>query len=131
LNVIVGRVIDKIGRRDKVLKYSTLLSATGWLIKVFVDSAFQIFITDTYHRIGRAANRMTFDSSTYEQAADNGHYIDEFTTLKNMALDIGRVIMLSAVGMLVYFVGNIRIVFILAALATLVMVLLNNRINLR
>jgi MFS family permease len=130
LNVVVGKVIDNIGR-DKVLKYSTLLSATGWLIKVFVDSAFQIFITDTYHRIGRAANRMTFDSSTYEQAADNGHYIDEFTTLKNMALDMGRVLMLTVVALMVYYVGNVRVVFVLAAAATLVMVLLNRQIKVR
>jgi MFS family permease len=130
LNVVVGKIIDKTGR-DKVLKYSTLFSATGWLIKVFVDSAFQIFITDTYHRIGRAANRMTFDSSTYEQAADNGHYIDEFTTLKNMALDLGRVLMLIIVVVLVYSVGNVRIVFILAAIATLMMVFLNRRISVR
>ncbi len=130
LNVVVGKFIDRAGR-DKVLKYSTIFSATGWLVKVFVDSAFQIFITDTYHRIGRAANRMTFDSSTYEQAADNGHYIDEFTTLKNMSIDIGRVLMLIIVAGLVFFVGNIRVVFIIAALATVMMVFLNKRISVR
>ncbi len=130
INVVVGKIIERVGR-TKVLKYSTLISATGWVIKVFVDSAFQIFITDTYHRLGRAANRMSFDSSTYEQAADNGHYIDEFTTLKNMAIDIGRVVMLILVALLVYFVGNIRIVFIIAALATLMMSFLNKRISVR
>ncbi len=130
LNVGVGKFIDKVGR-DKALRYSTWLAATGWVIKVFVDSAFQIFITDTYHRLGRAASRMSFDASTYEQAADNGHFIDEFTTLKNMAIDLGRVGMLFTVLALVYFLGNIRVVFILAALATLAMMFLNNKINIK
>ena len=81
--------------------------------------------------MGRAVNRMSFDSSTYEQAADNGHYIDEFTTLKNMAIDMGRVVMLMLVALLVYCVGNIRVVFIVAALATLMMSFLNKRISVR
>jgi len=30
----------------------------------------------------------------YEQAADSGHYIDEYTVLREIALSIGRVLML-------------------------------------
>ncbi len=130
LNVVVGKFIDKVGD-EKMLKYSTILATTGWIVKIFVDSAFQIFITDTYHRLGRAANRMSFDASTYEHAADNGHYVDEFTTLKEIALNIGRVLMLITVALLVYYIGNIRVIFVLAAGATLFMVMLNKQLNVK
>ncbi len=130
LNVVVGKFIDKIGE-DKMLKYSTILATTGWVVKIFVDSAFQIFITDTYHRLGRAANRMSFDSATYEHAADNGHFVDEFTTLKEIALNIGRILMLLAVAALVFYFDNIRIVFIIAAGATLFMVMLNKQLGVK
>ncbi len=130
LNIVMGKVIDKIGE-DKILKYSTVLATTGWIMKVFVDSALQIFVTDIYHRLGRAANRMSFDSATYEHAADNGHFVDEFTTLKEVALNMGRVIMLIVVAGLVYYFNNMRIVFIIAAGATLFMVTLNKQLGVK
>lgn len=130
LNVSVGKFFDHVGER-KALTYSSILAATGWVVKFFVDSAFQVFVADTYHRLGTAANRMSFDAATYEHSADNGHYIDEFTTLKEMALNIGRVLMLIAVGVLLYTVGNIRLVFVLAAGATMAMVALNRQLSVR
>jgi len=130
LNTAVGKFIDHVGE-EKALKYSTMLASTGWFIKIFVDSAFQVFIADTYHRLGRAANRMSFDTATNEHAADNGHYIDEFTTLKEMALNMGRALMLIVVCILFYYFENIRVVFIIAAGATLVMTMLNKQMNMK
>ncbi len=130
LNTAVGKFIDHVGE-EKALRYSTILASTGWFIKIFVDSAFQVFVADTYHRLGRAASRMSFDTATNEHAADNGHYIDEFTTLKEMALNIGRALMLIAVCALFYYFENIRIVFIIAAGATLLMTMLNKQMGMK
>jgi len=130
LNTAVGKFIDHVGEK-KALRYSSIFAATGWFLKVFVDSAFQIFITDTYHRLGRAANRMSFDTATNEHAADNGHYIDEFTTLKEMALNLGRALMLIMVCILFYYFENIRVVFIIAAGATLIMSILNKQMGMK
>jgi MFS family permease len=130
LNVAVGRFIEKVGE-GRALKYSTILATTGWILKIFVESSFQIFITDTYHQLGRAANRMSFDTATYDHTADSGHYMDEFTTLKEMALRVGRILMLIAVAALLYMFGNIRAVFIIAAGATLFMVLINKQMKIR
>ena len=130
LNTAVGKFIDHVGE-EKALTYSTIFASTGWFMKIFVDSAFQVFVADTYHRLGRAANRMSFDTATNEHAADNGHYIDEFTTLKEMALNIGRATMLIAVCILFYYFENIRIVFIIAAGATLAMSILNKQMGVK
>lgn len=130
LNVVVGKFVDHVGEA-KALTYSSILSASGWVVKFFVDSAFQVFVADTYHRLGRTVNQVTFDAATYEHSADNGHYIDEFTTLKEMALNIGRVLMLSGVAGLLWYLGNIRLVFIIAAGATMAMVALNRQMTVR
>ncbi len=130
LNTAVGKFIDHVGEK-KALIYSSIFSSTGWILKMFVESAFQVFVSDTYHRLGRAANRTSFDTLTSEKAADNGHYIDEFTTLKEMAINLGRVLMLCIVCVLLFVFGNVRIIFIIAAFATLFMIALNKQVNIR
>lgn len=130
LNVVVGKFVDRVGD-EKALTYSSILAATGWIAKFFVDSAFQIFVVDTYHKLGSAANRMSFDTATYEHSADNGSYVDEFTTLKELALNIGRVLVLLLVMVLLYYLENIRFTFLIAALATVAMVALNRQLSVR
>tara|TARA_B100000315_G_scaffold255878_1_gene300344 strand:- start:871 stop:1845 length:975 start_codon:yes stop_codon:yes gene_type:complete len=129
LRFVIGDIIDKWGRQ-KVLTLSSILYTTGWIFKVFIETGFQIFLVDTYHNVGKVVNRLSFDASTYDQMADNGHYIDEFTVLKEIALNCGRVLMLILIlGLTAFF--NIQVAFIVAAFATLLMTLLNRRIHIQ
>ncbi len=128
---VIGKWIDKFSK-DKILLAGVLLSATGWLLKVFVYTPMQAIFIDTYHRIGRTVNGLTFNAVTYEQSADSGTYIDEYTTLKEMAMNIGRISMLLIVGLIMYYLHvNMRAAFLVAALVTLLMIFLDrfNRIN--
>jgi hypothetical protein len=59
-----------------------------------------------------------FTTLMYEQAADRGHYVDEYTVLREMAAMIGRVLMIVLVLILLSFVG-LNFAFVLAAIATL------------
>jgi len=52
-------------------------------------------------------------------AADQGHYVDEYTVIKEMAVQFGRIIMISVVILLLYLSFALQWVFILAALASL------------
>ena len=61
-----------------------------------------------------------FDALTYEKAADQGHYVDEYTVIHEMAIQYGKVLMLLFVLFLTLFF-NIEWTFILAALASLAM----------
>ena len=51
-------------------------------------------------------------------SADEGHYVDEFTVLKEMALSVGRVLMFGAAALLVFFF-SVKWVFLLSALVAL------------
>ena len=122
LELFVGKFADS-GKRDKILHWGTFLYALGWIIKIFIDTAFQIFVVSTYQNLARIFTRTPFDSMFYEHAADQGHYVDEYTVVHEMALTIGRILIILAIIAVVPFFG-IGPTFILAAVSTLLMNLL-------
>lgn len=119
IRFFVGNLLDTVGK-EKIIRVSSLADMTGWIAKVFIESATGIFLVHTYHQFGRAIQRMSFDTEIYEQAADNGHYVDEYTVLKETSLMAGRVLMF-ALAIVVVSIAGIKVVFVLAALATLLM----------
>jgi MFS family permease len=119
LQIVVGKYIDK-GNKQKMLKYGSGLYALGWVFKIFIATAFQIFIASTYHSLVKVFARTSFDTLNYEMAADQGHYVDEYTVLREMAISFGRMLM----SLLIIFLiskFNLEWSFILAALAALTM----------
>lgn len=123
---IIGDIIDRWSKK-KILIIGSILYTSGWIVKIFIETALQIFIFDTYHKAGNVINKTSFDTTTYDQAADQGHYIDEFTVLREIAINGGRVVMLVLVGVLISFFG-IKIAFLVAAGATLFMTMLNKKV---
>ena len=117
LQLVVGKKADK-GNKKKMLRYGSWLYAAGWIIKIFIATSFQIFITSTYHNLVKVFARTSFDALYYEDAADEGHYIDEYTATREMALSAGRVIMNIFILILLPFL-SIELTFIFAALAAL------------
>ncbi|NCF75091.1 MAG: MFS transporter [Xanthomonadaceae bacterium] len=117
LQLMIGRYTDKMNK-EKILRFGSILYSLGWIIKIFVATAFQIFITSTYHNLTKIFMRTPFDVLTYEKAADSGHYVDEFTVIHEMALNFGKVLMLILV-LAVSSFFSIQWTFILAALSAL------------
>lgn len=100
-----------------------LLRSVGWAFKSFVQTPFHVFAAGTYHDFTNTATRIPFDTLMYERAADNGHYIDEYTVLRGIALSFGRVAGLLLAIFLVGFVG-LNWLFLIAAAASLFLGLL-------
>ena len=120
-----GKWIDKMSARNALFA-GVALSASGWLLKLFVHTPVQAVAVDTYHRVGRTVNGLSFSAVTYEQSADSGSFIDEYTTLKELAQNVGRVFMLILVATLIFYLGvNIRVAFLVAAFVTLLMIFLD------
>lgn len=118
LQLLVGKYTDNKNLRSKLLKYGSTLYATGWILKIFVGTAFHIFIADSYHRFMKIFMRLPFDALTYESTADNGHFVDELTVLNESALHVGKVLMLIAVIVLSFYF-SLNMTFILAAIASI------------
>ena len=117
LRLIIGSMTDKMSKR-RLIKVGSVLYFVGWIGKIFVQTTFQIFVVSSYHSFAAIIRRTPFTTLMYEQAADRGHYVDEYTVLREVALNIGRVFMLILLFILFYFVG-LTFAFILAAIASL------------
>jgi len=126
LNLTLGRALDKKLKKEKVLKFGSILYSSGWVIKIFIATAFQIFVVGVYHNLMRVFARMPFEALAYETAADQGHYVDEFTVLREIAISIGKtaVLILAIFGSM--FLA-IQWVFVLAAIAAIAFNLLGKK----
>ncbi len=116
LEVLIGKKADTTLSKRGVLKINSILYAFGWLIKIFIITGFQIFLADMYHKITQSLSRNSMDAITYDIAADEGHYVDEFTIIKEMALHSGRSALYIIAIILIIFV-NIQWVFVFAAIS--------------
>jgi len=119
LQLFIGDFSDKKDK-NKMIKMGNFLYAIGWIAKIFVATAFHIFIISTYHNFAKLFARTPFDTLTYEKAADEGHYVDEFTVIHEIAIAAGKCLMIIFVFLLVGYLG-INWTFVLAAFASLAM----------
>ncbi|RLC37760.1 hypothetical protein DRH27_03585, partial [Candidatus Falkowbacteria bacterium] len=72
MQLLAGNYADK-KNKDRMIHWGSAFYAVGWIIKVFIATAFQIFIVSTFHNFTRIFARTPFDALTYERAADQGH----------------------------------------------------------
>ena len=117
LQLIVGKYADIFSKR-KMMHWGSIFYAFGWFIKIYVLSAFHIFIAGAYHSFAKIFKDTPFDALNYELMADHGHYIDEYTVIKEMAVNLGKALIL-LFAILVALKFGINWTFALAALASL------------
>ncbi len=117
LEIFVGRGTDKYSAK-KMLKLGTGIYALGWVWKGLVSTVLGVFAASTFHSFGSILLRTPMDTLMYEQAADSGHYIDEYTVLREIALSAGRVVMLIVLIIITSFF-SISASFFIAAIISL------------
>ena len=117
LRLFIGELLDKF-HKTKMVKIGIGLNSTAWILKAAVVSAWHVFLASTYHILALIVLRTSLDTLVYEKAADRGHYVDEYTVIKEMSINIGRVISLLIIAGLLFYLP-MQISFILAATAAL------------
>jgi len=60
LQLLVGKYADKKMNRKKFLRFGSTFYALGWIIKIFIATAFQIFIVDAYQKLMKIFMRINF-----------------------------------------------------------------------
>ena len=63
--------------------------SSAWMGRLFVANPFSIIIMHLYERTAGQVHT-TIDHSAHEQSADVGHFVDEYSTLREMGLSLGR-----------------------------------------
>ena len=117
LRIIMGRLAE-VRRQRKLFKLGSVFYSLGWILKMYVQTSFQIFIIGTYHSFAGVLRGIPLTAFLYEQMVDRGHYIDEYTVLREVSINVGQVLMLIACLILLNFVG-FTWTFVLAAIASL------------
>ena len=82
------------------------VGASSWLMRLGVITPLQIISVDVFQNMGHVGRNASMDVITFEQAADNGHFLDEFSALKEMGLALGRIFMALIVVALASFVST-------------------------
>lgn len=118
--ILIGDQLDKLPNKRKWIRYGTFFYALGWIFKALISSAFQVFLFSTYHNLSRVFSRTSFDALNYEISADQGHFVDEYTVIREKSIMLGRILMAILILILIPFI-ELRHIFIVAALASLLM----------
>ena len=95
-----------------MIKIASFFNAIGWFLKIFVHTAFDIFITSVYHDFSRIFLKVPYQAFYYEKWADNGHFVDEFTVIREEGLRVGKIIMIALI-LFIIIVFKIDIKYIL------------------
>ena len=119
LTLLMGDFVDKLDKR-RLLRWGSVFNSLGWIFKMFVGTGFQVFIASTYHGFANIVMRTPYEVMMYEKAADSGHYIDEYTVLRELSLTLGRVLMVGVLFLVFFLTGSLVYPFLVAALAALV-----------
>jgi len=118
LQLIVGRLSDHFNPQ-KIFRFGAGLTSLGWFLRMFVSTATQVFFVGIFYSFSAILMNTPFEAIMYTRAADAGHYVDEYTVLREMALSVGRTSILILLAVLVSIVG-FPIAFFLAAVAVVI-----------
>jgi len=119
LQMLMGFQSDKKPKKGLV-KFGSSFYAIGWVLKAFVNTSFQIFVIGTFHSFSLIALHTPFMSRVYNFLSRHETYKDEYTAVRNIALNIGRILMAGLLILAIYFFG-LRATFFLAAGACLLL----------
>ncbi len=122
IKMVVGEFSDEYGPK-KILKWGTFLTSIAWVVRVFIQTFNQIFLVGIFHNMAEAATKTAWNTLWHQRSMDKGHFVDEYTALREMALNLGRILTILLVIIFIPFVP-LTVTFILAALAVLLFNLL-------
>ena len=91
------RSILKFLHADRSTSVIALIAFSSWIFRLTPVSSIQIILTDVYYHAGISPRRFSIDAHVFDQSADGGHYVDEYTALKEMGMVLGRLVACASV----------------------------------
>ncbi|PIR83595.1 hypothetical protein COU18_02845 [Candidatus Kaiserbacteria bacterium CG10_big_fil_rev_8_21_14_0_10_51_14] len=92
--ILMRGTVRRFMRRLGLVKSRALnvvFAVTPWLFRIAVGGPLAIILVDSYFYT-TTPRRLGVDPFAFEQAADAGSYVDEYTALKEIALALGRIV---------------------------------------
>jgi hypothetical protein len=104
----------RIGRSHTAL---AIIVFASWLARLGVGTPLQVLAADLAHHALAGPRRFAIDTLSFDQAADGGHFVDEYTALKEMGMAIGRLIACGIFVTLVLFTAPVLACAVLILIA--------------
>ena len=112
---IIHRNLVPEFRRQRSLSTHVTFAVSGWVARFVTGSALGVIIADAYAYSTHPVRGTSVDPFVFEQSADAGSFIDEYTALKEIGLAIGRISFAVIIGTFV-FLAPIIVAFAIALL---------------
>jgi hypothetical protein len=106
-----GKKVNKDGSR--IYRIGVLGNSFNWLIRIFLNSGWQIFLADFFYNLGSALLWTPFETVVYRKAIGTDPF--EFLVKREYALHIGGVIAVLLVWLFWIFIPNWFAIFCLGA----------------
>lgn len=136
LIAFIGRFfIRRVLRRFRAERSPYVLATiafSSWIVRLAAGTPVQIIVADLYYHSGAQPRGRGVDVHAFDQWADNGHYVDEFTALKEMGFCLGRIFMCVLFAALAFnFVPAVAFAacIAIAAVAAATSVMLSHRLS--
>lgn len=126
----IRRILRSI-RADRSPYILATIAFSSWIFRLSAGTPLQIIVADVYYHSAAQPRGRGVDVHAFDQWADNGHYVDEYTALKEMGLAIGRILMCIVFAILaLQFTPVIAFVacIVAAAIAAAASVMLSHRL---
>ncbi|MCR4325930.1 MAG: hypothetical protein NUV59_03990 [Patescibacteria group bacterium] len=91
--IVARRYVRRAFRRMKLhdsMMVNALLVVSPWLMRLAVATPLGIVLVDAYFYT-TSPKQVGIDPLTFEQRGDAGHYMDEYTAIKEIGLSFGRI----------------------------------------
>ena len=135
LAILLLRYMYRKLARKMQFEHSTavqvVFSFSGWAMRLFVGTPVGVIFADSYSAMGAPKSTHSIDAFAFEQSADNGSFIDEYTALKEMGLALGRILACVLFGALILWTTlpvAFAIMLILAGIASAVSIIMERQV---
>ncbi len=91
--IVSSGILRRYPRRLRIfesLPVRIAIVSSAWVGRMFIFNPVSIVAADAYLHAGDP--KISADRSTMEQSADAGHFIDEYTVVREMGLLLGRIV---------------------------------------
>jgi hypothetical protein len=102
--LVVRRILTQVHVHSATLRslpVRVAIVSSAWIGRAFVGNIASVVLIDAYGHVGNS--KVSTDHLVFEQSSDGGHFIDEYTTLREIGLAVGRVIACCLVALLLGF----------------------------
>jgi len=115
----IGKLSNRLINRVRFLNVGSILTSVSWLTKIFVTTPFTAFLAQALYRVCRTTANIPFQTFLYKKASLKGAEMDEFLVYRAILFNISKSFFFMLLAILFFFIPQINLAFILAAIISL------------